>query len=56
MAEVLILSDRTVSETMPDYPVAVRYLQPVDIHVFLSDRMSSDPPQLLYHVAYKTGQ
>jgi hypothetical protein len=37
----LILLDRTVSETTLDYPVAVRRLQPVDIHVFLSDSIRS---------------
>ena len=37
---LLILSDRTASETTLEYPAAVRRLQPVDVHVFLSDSMS----------------
>ena len=34
---VFVLSEGTVSETTLEYPVAVRRLRPVDIHVSLSD-------------------
>ena len=37
----IILSDRTVPETTLEHPVAVRRLQPVDIHVFPSDSINT---------------